>query len=133
MDRILYDHFNEKLLRKIADYGVERMASDKKVLQNFNEALESNCVETYESSQNLPPDQKGWTQPGVQILGPKLRSNASELCLRLVLKIKKHTVHRSIYCIFRRLKSVNISNDVNKSNDLRTNETSKDIHDKFVI
>ena len=82
LDKQLYDYFYEKLMMRIGNYGFEKMEEEKKILQNFNKKLESDCVENYELSELLPPDQKGWTQPGVEILGPKLNSNASELCSR---------------------------------------------------
>ena len=100
LDKKLYDYFYEKLMMRIENYGFEKMEEEKKILQNFNKKLESDCVENYELSEVLPPDQKGWTQPGVEILGPKLNSNASELCSRWKISALRWTKSEFSILIF---------------------------------
>ena len=82
LDKQLYDYFYAKIMMRVENYGFEKMEEEKKILRNFNKKLESSCVENYVLSELLPPDERGWSPPGVEILGPKLNSNASELCYR---------------------------------------------------
>lgn len=70
---MLYQHFNSTLWNKIKEIGVSVVQSEVKELQELVSNLTDKCVAGYFENKDLPPEFQVYKQPGVKVLGIKVR------------------------------------------------------------
>ena len=72
-DVLLYRHFNQTLFEKIDEIGVEIVEHEKAELEKLMEKLTDECVEGYVDNSQLDPEFQVYKQPGVKVLGIKVK------------------------------------------------------------
>ena len=72
-DFMLYQHFNSTLWNKIEEIGHSKVESEVKELQELVSNLTDKCVAGYFENKDLPPEFQVYKQPGVKVLGIKVR------------------------------------------------------------
>ena len=72
-DFMLYQHFNSTLWNKIEEIGISKVQSEVKELQELVSNLTDKCVAGYFENKDLPPEFQVYKQPGVKVLGIKVR------------------------------------------------------------
>ena len=72
-DVLLYRHFNQTLFEKINEIGVDVVESEKAELEKLMQKLTDECVEGYADNSQLDPEFQVYKQPGVKVLGIKVK------------------------------------------------------------
>ena len=70
---MLYRHFNLTLFDEIDKIGKNQVEAEKRQLEELIEHLTDECVEGYVDNSQLDPEFQVYKQPGVKVLGIKVR------------------------------------------------------------
>ena len=70
---MLYRHFNLTLFDEIDKIGKDQVEAEKRQLEELIEHLTDECVEGYVDNSQLDPEFQVYKQPGVKVLGIKVR------------------------------------------------------------
>ncbi|XP_076308733.1 galactosylceramide sulfotransferase-like [Tachypleus tridentatus] len=91
-DTILYDYFRKKLVKKITEFGQERMKREVNLLQQLNKQLYEECVLNEQVSKELPEPLKHWSN---KVLGFRLRpqKETNLTCLQMAAAPSSYVKH----------------------------------------
>ena len=81
-DYMLYDHFKEKLKKKIEAYGNAKMDEEVAKLETKNVEITKECSITSEDNRKLGGNQKWW---GANLIGYKAGNSSKEECLLMTM------------------------------------------------
>ncbi|XP_013780481.2 galactose-3-O-sulfotransferase 3-like [Limulus polyphemus] len=91
-DTILYDYFREKLVKRITEFGQERMKREVNLLEQLNKQLFEECVLKVQVSRELP---KPFKHSSTKVLGFRLKPERETnlTCLQMAAVPSSYVKH----------------------------------------